>query len=239
MGYGLNKCLYPDIPPYFGTKSRTEVLVMLAVHGPTPARKIASIWGVDTHTAFDWVAKLERSGVVEKRAVGAAYPGLNMTYRLHDNVLELASELAKQFPPPDPNVPAWRAGFSTSRMAKPNALGSEVEYLCGSPIRTGILALAASAGCVTLPGIIECLLLEHFGAGYAVQALIDDGLLVQGRGKKARQFHLNPDVPAADEFRRLLRCATRWHARYRGFRAAARRFMGVRSDRVPAQSRIK
>jgi hypothetical protein len=231
-----NKARNKRIPPIFGTRSRTEVLVLLAVRGPTPARKIASLWRVNPRTAFDWINHLRRSGVVEKRALGAAYPGLNMRYRLHANVRQLLIALSATFRPPKVEVPKWRAGFSTSAMDKPDRLGPEVKYLFGSENRTRVLVLVAVAGALDIVTIAKSLGLQVKSAEYAVNALIEDGLLAGTPDGQHKMISLDPQMPAADELRRLLRCVAKWRPVFRGKRGAARTELGYRHDRNPATS---
>jgi hypothetical protein len=224
------------MPPIFGTRSRTEVLVLLAVRGPTPARKIAKLWRVNPVTGHDWVNQLQRSGVVEKRSKGAAYPGLNMRYRLHANVRELLFALSKKFKPPKIDVPKWRAGFSTSAMAKPTRLGTEVKHLFGSENRTNVLVLVATAGALDIVTIAKSLGLQIKSAEYAVNALIEEKLLAGRKDGQHKMISLNPKMPAADEFRRLLLCVALWRPVVRSKRGAARTELGFRHDRNPSTS---
>ncbi len=221
------------IPPIFGTRSRTKVLVILGRYGPTPVRRLATLLGVDNHMVFDWVAQLERSRVVEKRASGAAYPGLNRTFRLYDNVLALLVALAELYQQLDPGVPKWRAGFSTSNMAKRGGGGPELDWLFGSRIRSRTLVLVAAAGITNVGTIQRALRVYPLAARHAVKRLVEDGLLateVAGRHKLVR---LDENMPVYDEFRRLLLCVARWRPQHRGLAQDSRSSMGYRPDRNP------
>jgi hypothetical protein len=225
------------IPPIFGTRSRTKVLVILGRYGPTPVRRLASLLGVDDHMVFDWVAQLERSGVVEKRASGAAYPGLNRTFRLYDNVHTLLIALAKLYQQPDPGVPKWRAGFSTSRTAKPENGGPELDWLFGSRIRSQTVVLVAAAGVTNVRMIQSALRVYPLAARHAIKRLVEDGLLaieVAGRHKLIR---LDENMPVYEEFRRLLLCVARWRPQHRGLAQESRSSMGYRTDRNPLTAR--
>jgi DNA-binding Lrp family transcriptional regulator len=225
------------IPPIFGTRARTKVLVILGKYGPTPVRRLAALLGVDKHTAFDLVAQLARSGVVEKRRSGAAYPGLNRTFRLHDNLRELLVALAQRFEQPNPNVPKWRAGFSTSRMAKPSGGGDELDWLFGSRIRTRILVLVAAAGITNFGSIQRALRVYPLAARYAIRRLVEDGLLATEVSGMHKLVTLDEEMPVYDEFRRLLLCVARWCSRHRGLAQDARASMGYRPDRNPLTAR--
>jgi hypothetical protein len=208
MGLTDNTPAFADdpMPPIFGSKARTKVAVILARYGPTPVRRLARVLGVDSESVFRWVALLARSGMVEKRPVGAAYPGLNRAYRLHDNVRELLLALAQKFPQPDPGVPKWRDGFSTTRMPKANGLGPEVDFLFGSCNRSRLLMLVGAAGMTNRRESAASLNLGEYSARYAIDRLVEEKMLVERRDGQHGMLSINPKMAGAEEFGRLLRC---------------------------------
>jgi hypothetical protein len=221
------------IPPIFGSKAHTKVAVMLARYGPTPVRCLARVLGVDSESVFRWVSLLARSGMIEKRSVGAAYPGLNRTYRLHDNVRELLLALAEKFPQPDPNVPKWREGFSTTRMPKPQGLDNDVEWLFGARNRSRVLMLVGTAGMTNKREVANNLQLNGWSARYAVRRLVKDEVLVEKDDGQHKMLIINPTMPGADEFTRLLRCIAMYKRDVRGEAQFARAAIGYRKDRNP------
>lgn len=221
------------IPPIFGSKARTKVAVILARYGPTPVRRLARVLGVDSESVFRWVGLLARSGMVEKRAVGAAYPSLNRTYRLHDNVRALLLALAETFPQPDPVVPKWREGFSTTSMPKPNGLGPEVDFLFGSRNRSRVLMLVGAAGMTNEQELANNLQLNLWSTRYAIDRLVEEKVLAETRDGQHRMLTLNTEMTGADEFKRLLRCIATYVRDVRGGAQLARTAIGFRKDRNP------
>jgi hypothetical protein len=96
--------------------------------------------------------------------------------------------------------------------------------------------LVAAAGALDIVTIAKILGLQIKSAEYAVNALIDDGLLAGKKDGQHKMIFLNEEMPAADEFRRLLRCVAKWRPAIRGKRGAARNEIGYRSDRNLATS---
>jgi hypothetical protein len=221
------------IPPIFGSKAHTKVAVMLACYGPTPVRCLARVLGVDSESVFRWVALLTRSGMIEKRAVGAAYPGLNRAYRLHDNVRGLLLAIAERHPQPDPHVPKWREGFSTTSMQKSRGLGTEVEWLFGRRNRSRVLMLVGAAGMINEQETANNLQLDVWSTRYAINRLVGEKLLAKRGDGQHRMLTINPEMAGADEFKRLLRCIATYRRDVRGCAQLARTAMGYRKDRNP------
>jgi hypothetical protein len=235
MGLTDNTPAFADdpMPPIFGSKACTKVAVILARYGPTPVRRLARVLGVHSESVFRWIALLVRSGIVEKRSEGAAYPGLNRAYRLHDNVRALLLALAEKFPQPDPGVPTWREGFSTTRMPKPNGLGSEVDFLFGSRNRSHVLMLVGAAGMTNKREAAASLNLGEYAARYAIDRLVEEKMLVEKRDGQHAMLSINPKMAGAKEFGRLLRCIAMHRREVRGLAESARIGIGYRRDRNP------
>lgn len=208
---------------------------MLVQYGSTPVNRIAQALCADDSRVREWVAFLIRSGVVEKRSYGAPYPALNRGHRLHHVVRALLLALSRRFPQPEPRACKRRLGFSTNASPKP-PIGDEIEWMFGPRNHSRVLMLVGATGTSNLAEIAAGLQRNVLCVQYAVDRLVDEKLLAEFRDGRHRMLRINPKMPCAREFVRLLKCIARYRKDVRSTASSVRLENGYRFDRDPMRS---
>lgn len=189
------------VPAIFGTVARTEILMLLAVNGPTHVRELARLRRVDSATTFRTVDRLIEAKLVAKRDRKRRQVALDRSHRGHHELLELLLDLDGEYPVRRIVQARYRHYFPLDRDRRDPP---EVHTLFGSETRSKVLLLLGTVAEADLNEIAAMAHLEYCAAAYALNGLEIERIVRTRRVGRRRVADLDPHSPWTPLLRRYI-----------------------------------
>ena len=193
----------------FGSGARTEILALLAKHGPLTVREIARLRDVDASWTFRAVNKMLESAIIVKRdrAGGRKFVTLNRAHPAHGELVALLLVVAKDIGLPEFEQARYRHGLPLARSEPPDA---DAAPALGSPLRARILVMLALMVEADPTQLAKLTGENRLSVYYACHALHEREKILRCRKQGVRTIYgLATNYPGASHFIDYLKAVSR------------------------------
>ena len=193
----------------FGSGARTEILALLAKHGPLTVREVARLRDVDSSWTFRAVEKMLESAIIVKRdrAGGRKFVALNRAHPAYDELVALLLVVANDIGLAEFEQARYRHGLPLARSEPPDV---DAAPALGSPLRARILVMLALMVEADPTQLAKLTGENRLSVYYACHALHEREKILRCRKQGVRTIYgLATNYPGASHFIDYLKAVSR------------------------------